>query len=123
MTLSPLFAVMVHERPPLRMADLPGMFAAWLQDAGGIAALGLAIWAVAYFVNPAIAAAEQPWPGWKKKLFISLAGAAALAYAVAGILFAAARLDFSNSTPETQQTIVTIAGALALLAVALPFAW
>src|SRR6185369_12921432 len=91
MTLPGLLAVMVHERPPLTAADLPGMLGIWLQEAGGLAAVGLVVWFIAYAAAPAIAAAEEPWPAWKKMLFIGLAGAAGLAYAVFGILWAAAR--------------------------------
>src|SRR5579862_9354553 len=120
MTLSPLLAVMVHERPPLRMHDLPGMLTAWLQDAGGFAALGLAIWTVAYFVNPAIAAAEQPWPGWKKKLFIGLAAVTAFGYVLVGILYATSS---KSTTPEAVDRVLSLVGAIALLTIALPFAW
>src|SRR5262249_50574405 len=72
-----LLAVMVHERPPLKMEDLPGMIVSWLQDAGGYAAVGLAIWLVAYVLQRRGYVGEQqpiadvkPWPRWFKWLFI-----------------------------------------------------
>lgn len=120
MTLSPLLAVMVHERPPLRLDDLPEMLAVWLQDAGSFAALGLIIWGVAYFLNPAIAASEQPWPGWKKKLFIGLAGTTALGYILVAIRYIGSP---SPASDLTRDRVLSLVGALALLTVALPFTW
>ncbi len=120
MTLSLLLAVMVHERPPLRLDDLPAMLAAWLQDAGGFAALGLAVWGLAYFLNPSIAAAEQPWPGWKKKLFLLLTATTAFGYIFVGILYATAS---KPPPPETLDRILSLVGAIALVTVAVPFAW
>src|SRR5262249_50924241 len=85
-----MFAVIVHERPPLKMDDLFGMnglIASWVQDAGGYAALGLAIWLVAYALHRGgyLAEQRQPleeegWPRWCKWLFIFFVCTAFLAY-------------------------------------------
>jgi hypothetical protein len=39
------------EREPLSLSDLPGAFQAWVQNAGGVAGLGLFIWCLAWLIG------------------------------------------------------------------------
>ena len=41
MSAAPLFGILIVDRDPLGFRDLPGLVQAWLQDAGGFAAVGL----------------------------------------------------------------------------------
>ncbi|CAN5299650.1 ABC transporter permease [soil metagenome] len=54
--MTQLFAVLLLDREPLALAQLPGLFQAWLQDAGGFAAIGLLI----YLLTAMLAPADQP---------------------------------------------------------------
>jgi ABC-type transport system involved in multi-copper enzyme maturation permease subunit len=56
MTPAPLFGVLILDRNPLVLADLPGLTQAWLQDAGGFAAAGLLLYLLAALRGPA----DQP---------------------------------------------------------------
>src|SRR5262245_58182150 len=112
---------MVHERPPLQLDDLPGMLVAWVQEAGGIAALGLALWLIAYALDKSIVAGEEAWPRWAKMLFRNLVILTALTYLVFGLLWAADGLSSTSSSGSTQDIALTIGGAFSLLAVGLPF--
>lgn len=53
---SSLFGVLLLDREPLGLANVPGLAFAWLQDAGGFAALGLAL----YLINALVSPADQP---------------------------------------------------------------
>ena len=52
MTSAPLFGLLILERDPYTFGNFLGLFQAWLQDAGGFAALGLVVYLVyARFIN------------------------------------------------------------------------
>jgi ABC-type transport system involved in multi-copper enzyme maturation permease subunit len=112
---------MVHERPPLQLDDLPAMFVAWVQEAGGFAAVGLALWLIAYALDKSIVAGEEAWPGWAKMLFRNLALLTGLSYLIFGLLWLADQLSSTASAGAMQALALTIGGAFALLAVGLPF--
>ena len=44
MSGSPLFGLLILDRDPFVFRDFPGLVQAWLQDAGGFAMLGLAVY-------------------------------------------------------------------------------
>jgi MFS family permease len=46
-----IFAVFTFDREPLQWAELPAALKDWTQGAGGVAAAGLAIWCLAYFLR------------------------------------------------------------------------
>src|SRR5262249_9389909 len=112
---------MVHERPPLQLDDLPGMFVAWVQEAGGIAALGLALWIIAYSLDKSIVAGEEAWPRWAKMLFRNLAIFAGLTYLIFGLLWVGDRLSSTTSSGTMQDFALTIGGVFSLVGVGLPF--
>ena len=114
-----LFAVMVHERAPLQIGDLPGLAAAWVQDAGGFAAVGLAIWLLAYLVNREAVVNDEPWSPTRRAVFgmlLSCAGAGYLVYFVLRLM------AWSGSRPSgLLPYAVTLGGAFALASALFPF--
>ncbi len=110
----PSFAALIVEREPLRAADLPGRLLAWAQDAGGFAAIGLAIWSIAYLLKAAPPALHADRPRWLRRAFQASLVAALICYAAAGLA-----LVFGSFPPEMW---LTGGGVSALVAVGLPFA-
>jgi ABC-type transport system involved in multi-copper enzyme maturation permease subunit len=125
---------LIIERDPLEVSQLPAAIASWLRDAGVLAAIALAVWAVAY-------AMQRPaWArrGWSPRaaVFAGLAGLSAVLYAVFVALVliqglpppaprAAANPNLPAPVPETiytplQNLVLVTAGGLALAAVLLP---
>ena len=51
--MTPLFGLLILERDPLTYSTFPGLLQAWLQDAGGFAALGLAVYLLYALMTPA----------------------------------------------------------------------
>jgi hypothetical protein len=71
-----MFALVI-ERDPLKLADLPAGVQGWVQDAGGFAALGLAIWLLVTLLRggKSSAADERSWSAGKWLACILLGGA------------------------------------------------
>src|SRR4051794_30265294 len=108
-----LFSIVI-ERDPLRWADLPVGLVLWLQAAGGFAALGLLLWLLLGL--PRMRQEERKAiPGWESTLFVITVVLAVLGYAV----YAVAAL--AGARGAFPYLALTIAGACALFAVAMPF--
>jgi ABC-type transport system involved in multi-copper enzyme maturation permease subunit len=105
-----LFAGLIIEpgHEPLELSDLPAATASWLRDAGGLAALGLAIWALAYALRWS---AGHP-QGIFRHIF-GLADAAALG--------AAGQARRRRSGPLRTLAFLVLAGSSALLYVLFVF--
>jgi hypothetical protein len=129
---SVLFGIYVQERPTLQLADVPGDFLTWLQDAGGFAAVGLVIWMLASALAPrksAASAGSRPFVLTTPVLV--LAAISLVIYAVGGglLLFDMARAKPAGAVAarpvsglETAATrCFEVAGAFALIGLGLPF--
>src|SRR5262245_60975392 len=127
-----MFAVLEYDRNPLQWGDLAGGLVHWMQAAGGLAVVGIALWAV--FRLPKLSAGERArTPAWQRNLFVGCCLGAILLDLVWGGLFLyspapegrpVATLDGS---PAPRPLIVRIAdlvlaagGALAVLAALVP---
>lgn len=116
---------MVYERPPLALQDLPEMLEAWVQAAGGFAAIALAVWLIAYAIDRNNVPGREAWPAWQKWTFALFVGGAGVSYFVYGVVRISiwfSTRPLATSLPTFRNTVLTIGGALALLAVGLPFA-
>lgn len=126
------FAVLVLEREPLAVDDLPAKFQSWVQDVGGFAVLGLALGLLAWWTRrslPPVVRRQRPL-AFRILFLIGCIGAGA-AYAVLGAMLlpdwlaSLAAPDGKNpaswfATPA-RQFLLTAGGACAILAAALPF--
>jgi hypothetical protein len=86
MTSHPLFGVLLLERDPFTFANLPGLFQSWLMDAGGFAAVGLAIYLLYALFTPtdkSLAAKER---AGVSQLMVIMAICSLLLYVVVGVL-------------------------------------
>jgi hypothetical protein len=126
----PLIA-MIQEREPLQAADVPAMLDSWVQDVGGFAAVGLAIWSLVWLLRRYVgllatqpgSSSAEPRPSWFKRIFIICLGGAALAYALYGVgLILPPPESSEDGSWSRQQLALTAGGLLAILAVCLPFA-
>jgi hypothetical protein len=129
-----MFAILIYDRDQLRLAELASAVQTWLQDAGGFAAVALAIWGLAYAVRRWVSMSEQGSTPWtpQSRLFATALAGAALAYLA---FFLALLLEGTTSSVDsvtytkpvsiteltpTENLLLTIAGALALTAVLIP---
>ncbi|HMC64657.1 MAG TPA: ABC transporter permease subunit, partial [Gemmataceae bacterium] len=138
------FAVLVIEREPYKLADLPGRLLEWVQNIGGFAALGLALGIVAHlsYFRHVPPRTEKP-PSWQKTLFRLAVFGVFAAYGLLGVLKlpdvsrslgsfmqqlggeeAPSPTARGGSPPPSkfQETLVTVGGGCAIFAVLLPFA-
>src|SRR5262245_9296965 len=126
-----MFAL-VLEREPLTFKDLPPGLVSWVQDAGGFAAAGLALWLL-LGLSRLRPSERARIPRWQSRLFVASAVLAALCYLVWGALFVTASLQAAHgeatrraaeayrSLGALASTFLTAGGAFAMLAVGLPF--
>jgi ABC-type transport system involved in multi-copper enzyme maturation permease subunit len=121
-----MFATLVVETEPLTWADVPAAIGVWLQDAGILAAIALAIWCLAYaFQKPA--ALSKHW-SLEAGLFIVASCASAVFYVLFFLVLlvqgtlpgtgerGAPRWSFTT----VQQLFLTLAGGCALFAATMP---
>lgn len=116
-----MFASLVIERDPLTWSELPTAFLTWLQDAGGFAAAGLAVWFLVSLLRrqPAQRGSEG---GLTDRLFTLAVAVAALAYVAAGGYKLIAKPDtVASDGRNLGTTLLAVAGGCALAAVLLPF--
>jgi hypothetical protein len=122
---------LILEREPLSWADLPAALAVWLRDAGYVAAFGLLIWGIAFLLQRPQWARKLQWSP-KALLFTTAVAASAAFYAFFGLLLliegtiarternvAGREITVTEYTP-LQNLCLSVAGALALLAVIMP---
>src|SRR6516162_7316453 len=80
MSGSPLFGILILDRDPIGFGDFPGLVQAWLQDAGGFAAVGLAV-----YILYAMLAGSEASPSARERMSVSkwmlvMAGLSLLCY-------------------------------------------
>jgi hypothetical protein len=131
-----MFGIVFYEREPLSPADIPDGLLSWVQIFGAFAAVGLAIWLLAG-LSQWRPADRARIPGWLSLLFGAAAGVAALAYAAFFLVALAGRapsaaaaaasggptgMRWLLTTSAGLRTLtLTVGGAAALFAAALPF--
>ncbi|HYT91278.1 MAG TPA: hypothetical protein VEL76_21370, partial [Gemmataceae bacterium] len=125
---------LILEREPLTWDDLPSALAAWLRDAGYIAAIGLGIWALAFLIQRPTWARKLRWSPRAIAFTAATVGAGAL-YVIFTLLLVGQgtitreveteipnrKIKTTEYTPE-QTLSLSAAGAFALFAVTLPLA-
>ncbi len=137
---APLFGLLIVDRDPATLADLPGLAQAWLMDAGGFAMLGLAVYLLYALRLPKEQAASARDRAGVSGLMLGAAVAAILCYAVYGfLLFTGNGIDQTTNTQYTsdpgayrkyeppklslrpQPLALTLGGLCALVGIAAPF--
>src|SRR5262245_42284165 len=124
-----MFAALTLERDPLKLEDLPSAFLSWVQDAGGFAAAGLAIFVVVTLIQ------RRGVTGWTRSnlyrvVFLLALLGAAVSYILLGLLQVPNLLrsagSASGASPSAfwatlQNVLLTTGGAFALLGIGVPF--
>lgn len=82
MTSAPLFGLLILERDPYTYGNFPGLLQAWLQDAGGFAALGLLAYLIYALRTPAAQAESAKARAGVSGFMLVMAVLALLCYAV-----------------------------------------
>lgn len=115
-----MFATLILEREPLRWADFPGLVGTWLQNAGGLAALALLIWVLAYSIQRPAGLSR----GWSltATLFVLLAVLSALSYVGLIGLLVTSPDNSPGMGPHftVGDWLLALGGGFALAAVSLP---
>ncbi len=93
-----LFGVLLLDREPLSLTAVPGLVMAWLQDAGGFAALGLIIYLLAVMLAPKDQPASQKLRMPVTGFMVAMAVLSLLTYA----LMAAAWAMGKGATPADE---------------------
>src|SRR4051812_17403437 len=83
---APLFGLLIVDRDPLTLGDLPGLAQAWLMDAGGFAMLGLAAYLLYALRLPKEQQVSARDRAGVSGVMLGAAVAAILCYAVYGFL-------------------------------------
>ncbi len=83
---APLFGLLIVDRDPLTLRDLPGLVQVWLMDAGGFAMLGLAVYLLYALRIPKEQANSSKDRAGVSGLMLGAAALAILCYAVLGFL-------------------------------------
>src|SRR4051812_10134265 len=127
-----MFGALFFDRDPLRMQDLPAGVTSWLQDAGGFAAVGLVLWLLLGLPRWR-AGGRARIPGWQSGLFMAATALAGVSYLIFFALFpfvaqAASEAGYlpgqqpsGGRLAAVQGAFLALAGACAIVAVALPF--
>lgn len=111
---------MVMEQEPLAVDDLPAKFQSWVQDVGGFAAVGLAIWLIARFLQrSSVPTSREPRPFWFRILFSIGCVGAGVFYLILGLAVQTSQADLLNS--PLQRFLATAGGGCAIVAAGLPF--
>ena len=135
-----LFGLLILERDPYVIADTAGLAQAWLQDAGGFAAIGLFVYILYALTIPAAQAESAKSRASVSTFMLGMAVAALLLYvAYAVLLFAGKGFDDINFrphaadgsfvkavapkfSPRLQPAVLSVAGLCAILGIGQPFA-
>jgi hypothetical protein len=118
-----MFAVgLAIERDPMQWADMPVALKAWVQNAGGVAMVALAIWGLAYLIRrPEYA--PKTWNSLARAV-MGLGVAAGAVYALVGVFMLAQVYGITRFSQGLEQLVreigLTAGGAFALAAVLLP---
>lgn len=138
---APLFGLLILERDPLTLGDLPGLAQAWLQDAGGFAMLGLLVYLLYALRLPKEQAESARDRAGVSGLMLGAAVAAILCYAVYGFLVltgkgpdlvnfkayvsdpgAFRKYEPPKLSSAAQPLALSLGGLFALVGIAAPFA-
>ncbi len=135
-----LFGLLILERDPYVLADTAGLAQAWLQDAGGFAAIGLFVYILYALTIPPAQAESAKSRASVTTFMLGMAVAALLLYvAYVVLLFAGKGFDLTNYRPQVtdgsfvkavapkfstdlQPMVLTVAGLCAVLGIGQPFA-
>jgi hypothetical protein len=141
MSGSPLFGLLILDRDPFVFRDFPGLVQAWLQDAGGFAMLGLAVYLLYALRTPPEQAESARHRAGVTPFMMLMAVLAILCYAVYGFLLFTGRgvnpEAFSQINPadpnafvkytapkfaiQAQPLALMLGGFFALLGIGQPF--
>ena len=142
MTDAPLFGLLILDRDPYLLSDFWGLFQAWLQDAGGFAAVGLALYLIYALRTPAAQAESARHragvTGWMLLMAV-LALAAYVAFVLLAFVLnrgadtvnvpppAGGSVGFVKYEPpkwswDLQPMALTLGGLFGLLGIGQPFA-
>jgi ABC-type transport system involved in multi-copper enzyme maturation permease subunit len=117
-----MFSALVFEREPPRLGDVPLAIMSWLQDKGGWAAFGLALWLLLGYTRMR-PSEKARIPSWLSRSILGLIIISAAAYVSVGalLLLEWLRGDTGSTSPRSPTEVgLAVAGAAALLAVLLP---
>src|SRR5947207_10308754 len=89
-----MLAILIYDPDQLLWNQVPAAVLAWVRDAGGLAAVALLIWTVAYLVQRPPGASER-W-SFQSRLFVLALAGAAIMY---GLFFAFLRIEGMISKP------------------------
>jgi hypothetical protein len=136
----PLFGMLILERDPFILGDFPGLLQAWLQDAGGFAAIGLFVYILYALTIPSEQAESAKNRASVNSFMLLMAVVALIIYAAyGGLIFTGKGYDRVNIRPfasdpgaylkytppkfsfDLQPMALTIAGLFALLGIGQPF--
>lgn len=112
-----LLASLELEKEPLQWAEFPVAVVSWIQNAGGLAALGLLVWLLVRQLSAPRQTARRSWP------YYFVAGGLVLAFlGYGGFFFLSLMESFTpgSTQPAVRQGLLTLAGAVALLVVSAP---
>ena len=141
MLTAPLFGLLIVDREPFAPVHFWGLLQAWLQDAGGFAGVGLALYLLYALRTPSEQAESAKYRAGVNGWMLLMAVLAILGYAVYGfLLFTNKGVDTVNvpkvvqsvgsfvkyEPPQfswsTQPLVLSLAGLFALLGIGQPFA-
>lgn len=135
-----LFGLLILERDPYVLADTAGLAQAWLQDAGGFAAIGLVVYILYALTIPAAQAESAKSRASVTTFMLGMAVAALLLYVAYVVLLVGNKgFDTTNYRPpaadgafvkvvapkfstQLQPVVLTVAGLCAILGIGQPFA-
>jgi hypothetical protein len=132
-----MFAVLALDREPMQWAQFPAALSDWTKGAGGVAAFAVAIWCLAYFLGRRFSVRvggvevtpQDTHPGLRTNqwsvtsvLFAAVTVAAAVCYALAGLIFIASNIDIplGSWAPAAANVLLIAGGGCALAAVLVP---
>jgi hypothetical protein len=129
-----MLAILVYDPNQLLWKDVPAALLAWVRDAGGVAALALFIWTLAYVIRYLVerpAKTSEQWSFQNRLFVLALASMAVMYMLFFVFLFLEGTIPRQvkiegkevpvNELTPHELLFLTIGGACALLAVAVPF--
>jgi hypothetical protein len=137
--MNPLFGVLILERDPFTLANLPGLAQAWVIDAGGFAAVGMIIYLLYALLTPTENTAGAKERAGIPKIMLLCGIAALFLYVVAGVMLSRGIGEDPNRRVEILQPgytyfykapvfdkypramVMTVAGLLAIVGFGTPF--
>ena len=140
MSTLPLFGILILDRDPFVLRDFPGLLQVWLQDAGGFAALGLAVYLLYALMIPSEQAQSAKSRAGVTGWMLLMAVLAIVSYSAYGFLLLSGKFPDVVNVPKTddplafvkytapkfsanlQPLMLMFGGLFALLGIGQPFA-